>query len=188
VAQLRQHWVSRSSFRRWLRIISSTRTVANAKPLPVRKLWSTKLRLPFPSTPTRQVAFHPLPNSREAANPGGTEAILRPGACRGDAGTRVPSVEKPGHTPGNVKLLLPPRQSRGNSHSISRLSASWKRHIFPAVDVFLGDWPCSTQRSLEPQQAPRQLSSLQLNYGDLDSTSGHRPVARPSWRFASRRR
>jgi hypothetical protein len=64
------------------------------------------------------VAFHPLPNSREAANPGGTVAILRPGACCGDAGTRVASVEKPGHTPGNVKLLLPPRQSRGNSHCI----------------------------------------------------------------------
>ena len=25
---------------------------------------------------------------------------------------------KPGHTPGNVKLLLPPRQSRGNSRDI----------------------------------------------------------------------
>jgi hypothetical protein len=143
VAQLRQHWVSRSSFRRWLRIISSTRTVANAKPLPVRKLWSTKLRLPFPSTPTRQVAFHPLPNSREAANPGGTVAILRPGACCGDAGARVPSVEKPGHTPGNVKLLLPPRQSRGNSHSISggpQIGDHWRCRSRPPVPRQSGRW------------------------------------------------
>jgi len=29
--------------------------------------------------------------------------------------TRVSSVDEPGHTPANVKLLLPPRQSRGNS-------------------------------------------------------------------------
>jgi hypothetical protein len=36
----------------------------------------------------------------------------------GGARIRVPSVGKPGHTPGNVKLLLPPRQSRGNSQCI----------------------------------------------------------------------
>jgi hypothetical protein len=43
---------------------------------------------------------------------------LRPGVCLGGARIRVPSVGKPGHTPGNVKLLLPPRQSRGNSQCI----------------------------------------------------------------------
>src|SRR5215471_18761720 len=37
------------------------------------------------------------------------------------AGSRfgVSSMACPGHTPGYVKLLLPPRQSRGNSHIIS---------------------------------------------------------------------
>ena len=42
---------------------------------------------------------------------------------------------KPGHTPGNVKLLLPPRQSRGISHLVSILPASATRYIPPiAVD------------------------------------------------------
>ena len=54
----------------------------------------------------------------QAVTPGGTGATLRPGVCLGGARIRVPSVGKPGHTPGNVKLLLPPRQSRGNSQCI----------------------------------------------------------------------
>src|ERR1700679_3805982 len=42
---------------------------------------------------------------------------------------------KPGHTPGNVKLLLPPRQSRGISHLVSILPASTTRYVPPiAVD------------------------------------------------------
>jgi uncharacterized protein len=44
---------------------------------------------------------------------------LRPGVYLGGARIRLPSVGKPGHTPGNVKLLLPPRQSRGNSRCIN---------------------------------------------------------------------
>jgi hypothetical protein len=64
------------------------------------------------------MAFHPETRHPRAVTPGGTRATLRPGVCLGGARIRVPSVGKPGHTPGNVKLLLPPRQSRGNSQCI----------------------------------------------------------------------
>jgi hypothetical protein len=68
------------------------------------------------------MAFHPETRHPRAVTPGGTRATLRPGVCLGGARIRVPSVGKPGHTPGNVKLLLPPRQSRGNSQCISGLT------------------------------------------------------------------
>ena len=78
------------------------------------------------------MAFHPETRHPRAVTPGGTRATLRPGVCLGGARIRVPSVGKPGHTPGNVKLLLPPRQSRGNSQCIrsrdvghAECAASW---------------------------------------------------------------
>src|SRR3984957_18872698 len=65
------------------------------------------------------MAFHPETRHAQAVTPGGTGATLRPGVCLVGARIRVPSVGKPGHTPGNVKLLLPPRQSLpGNSQCI----------------------------------------------------------------------
>jgi hypothetical protein len=77
-------------------------------------------KIPFagPEHRSGEWHFHPKTRHPQAVTPGGTGAILRPGVCLGGARIRVPSVGKPGHTPGNVKLLLPPRQSRGNSQCI----------------------------------------------------------------------